>query len=203
MLFKETSMQNKRVLKLTVTALMAGLCYVSFTFLKINIPTPGGSTAFHLGNTFCVLAALLLGGPIGGVAGAIGMGIADILDPLYIAVAPKTLFLKFMIGVVTGLMAHKVFKIKTITGKELGIKVFVSTLCGMLFNVAGEPLFGYFYYKFIMNMPEKATSTLMKFNLITTMTNALLAVIISTILYLAIAKRFKQSSMLNDLGPKY
>lgn len=50
-------------------------------FLKINIPTPGGTTAIHFGNTFCVLAALLIGGVEGGIAGAIGMGLADLMDP--------------------------------------------------------------------------------------------------------------------------
>ena len=54
--------------------LMSALCYIAFTFMQIKIPTPGGATSFHLGNTFCVLAALLLGGIPGGAAGAIGMG---------------------------------------------------------------------------------------------------------------------------------
>lgn len=52
---------------------------------------PGGdATSIHIGNAFCVLAALLLGGLYGGLAGAIGMGIADIMDPIYITGAPKT-----------------------------------------------------------------------------------------------------------------
>ena len=87
-------MKKNSVLKISMVGLMAALCYVAFTFLQIKIPTPVGYTSFHLGNTFCVLAALLLGGLPGGLAGAIGMGIGDILDPVYIAVAPKTLFLK-------------------------------------------------------------------------------------------------------------
>ena len=70
-------MKNDKTLKLAVTGLMIALCYVSFTFLQIKIPTPVGFTSFHLGNTFCVLAALLLGGVPGGLAGAIGMGIGD------------------------------------------------------------------------------------------------------------------------------
>ena len=86
-------MKKNAVLKLSITALMAALCYVAFTFLQIKIPTPVGYTSFHLGNTFCVLGALLLGGLPGGIAGAIGMGIGDILDPVYITVAPKTIIL--------------------------------------------------------------------------------------------------------------
>ena len=55
--------QNSTITKLAETALMAALCYVSFTFLQIKIPVPGGdATSIHIGNAFCVLAALLIGG---------------------------------------------------------------------------------------------------------------------------------------------
>ena len=100
--------QNNTVVKLAETALLAALCYVSFTFLQIKIPVPGGdATSIHIGNAFCVLAALLLGGVYGGLAGAIGMGIADIMDPVYITGAPKTFVLKFCIGLIVGLVAQR------------------------------------------------------------------------------------------------
>ena len=99
--------ENELVTKLAQTALMAALCFVSFTFLQIKIPMPGGdATSLHIGNAFCVLAALLLGGLYGGLAGAIGMGIADIIDPVYITVAPKTFVLKLCIGLITGLISQ-------------------------------------------------------------------------------------------------
>ena len=47
--------QNSTIMKLAETALLAALCYVSFTFLQIKIPVPGGdATSLHIGNTFCV-----------------------------------------------------------------------------------------------------------------------------------------------------
>ena len=49
---------NNKTLKLAIIGLMSALAYISFTFLQIKIPTPGGTTSFHLGNTFCILAAL-------------------------------------------------------------------------------------------------------------------------------------------------
>ena len=62
--------KNSRTIKLIQTALLAALCFVSFTFLQIKIPVPGGdATSLHVGNAFCVLAALLLGGWYGGLAG--------------------------------------------------------------------------------------------------------------------------------------
>ena len=94
--------QNSTITRLAETALMAALCYVSFTFLQIKIPVPGGdATSIHIGNAFCVLAALLIGGVYGGFSGAIGMGIADLMDPVYITGAPKTFVLKFCIGLIT------------------------------------------------------------------------------------------------------
>lgn len=193
---------NKKVLKIVVVGLMAALCYVAFTFMQIKIPTPGGMTSFHLGNTFCVLAALLLGGVPGGVAGAIGMGIGDLLDPTYVIVAPKTILLKLGIGIVTGLVAHKVFHIQHLEEKHLYRAVILATLSGMLFNVIGEPLFSYFYTTIILGAPDKAAKALASWNAITTGVNAILAVVISSSIYIAIALRLKSNGILKQLAPK-
>ena len=194
-------MKKNAVLKLSITALMAALCYVAFTFLQIKIPTPVGYTSFHLGNMFCVLGALLLGGLPGGIAGAIGMGIGDILDPVYITVAPKTIILKLGIGLVTGLVAHKVFKINTKSGKDLKKAVVLSSGAGMLFNCIGEPLFSYLYYLIILGNSEKAITYLALAKFVTTFINAILAVIIASIIYLAVYPRLKESGLLDRIGP--
>ena len=73
--------------KLAQAGLLAALCYIGFTFFKIDIPVGTEKTAFHLGNVFCVLAALLLGGFWGGLSGAIGMTIAT-LTTTYVTSAP-------------------------------------------------------------------------------------------------------------------
>ena len=195
-------MSNQKTLRITVTALMAALCYVAFTFLQIKIPTPVGYTSFHLGNTFCVLAALLLGGIPGGIAGAIGMGIGDILDPVYIMVAPKTLFLKFMIGLITVLVAHKILKIQLQKGKKLVGSVIASCAAGMGFNIIGEPLVSYLYYLILLGDSTKAADYLVAAKFITTGVNAILAVVIATVIYLAIYPRFQKNGTLNRLKPE-
>lgn len=182
---------------------MASLAYVSFTFLQIKIPTPGGTTSFHLGNTFVVLAALLVGGIPGGIAGAIGMGIGDLLDPVYVTYVPKTIILKLMIGVVTGFVAHKLLKIKYLEGKQLYIAVIISTVAGLTFNVVGEPLFGYFYNSVILGAPEKAAMILAGWNAITTSTNAIISVIVTSILYIAIQPSLKHNGIIEKIAPKY
>ncbi len=69
--------------KITMIALMAALSFVAYSFFRIPYGSSGAS--FHLGNTFTVLAALLLDGVSGGLAGAIGLSLADLAagDPGY------------------------------------------------------------------------------------------------------------------------
>ena len=132
----QTMKTNSTVMKIAQTALFAALCYVIFTYLQIKIPMPGGdATSIHLGNAFCVLAALLLGGWYGGLAGAIGMGIADVMDPIYITGAPKTFILKLCIGLITGLVAHKIAKINESTDKKYIFKwSLLASVAGLAFN---------------------------------------------------------------------
>ena len=193
---------NTKILKIVVVGLMAALCYISFMFLQIKIPTPAGFTSFHLGNTFCVLAALLLGGLPGGIAGAIGMGIADLLDSAYVLVAPKTMILKLGIGIITGIVAHRIFHIQKKQGAALWKAVLVSTIAGMLFNVIGEPIFSYFYKAFILGAPDHAAKALASWNAITTSVNAVLAVVLSTILYIIMAPRLQSNGILKKIAPK-
>ena len=135
--------RKQTVIKLAQTALLAALCFVSFTFLQIKIPMPGGdATSLHIGNAFCVLAALLLGGVYGGLAGAIGMTIADILDPIYIVGAPKTFILKFCIGLIVGLVAHRIAKINESTDKKYVFRwSLIASIAGLGFNVIAGRIF--------------------------------------------------------------
>ena len=188
----QTMKTNSTVMKIAQTALFAALCYVIFTYLQIKIPMPGGdATSIHLGNAFCVLAALLLGGWYGGLAGAIGMGIGDLLDPVYVTYAPKTIILKLMIGIVTGLVAHKIFKIEKHDNDSHLI----------IFNVVGEPIFGYFYNSMILGAPEKAAATLASWNAITTSVNAVITVALASTIYLVIRPRLAGSGILVKLAP--
>lgn len=194
---------HQKTLKIATIGLMAALAYISFTFLQIKVPTPGGFTSFHLGNTFCVLAALLIGGVPGGVAGAIGMGIGDILDPTYVTVAPKTIILKFMIGVITGLVAFKLCKLHEQKETKKILKCVILASCtGMLFNIIGEPIFSYFYTSFILGSPSQAAMKLAQWNGITTSVNAIMTVICSSALYMVIQPRLKSTGMLDKLAPQ-
>ncbi len=177
--------RKQTIIKLAQTALLAALCFVSFTFLQIKIPMPGGdATSLHIGNAFCVLAALLLGGVYGGLAGAIGMSIADILDPVYITVAPKTFILKFCIGLIVGLVAHRIAKINESTDKKYIFRwSVIASIAGLGFNVVADPLVGYFYKQYILGQPQEMAELLAKWSTATTFANAVVSTILVAVLY--------------------
>ena len=87
---------NERTKKLAYTAMFAVICFAAFTYGKITIPlAAGASTANHTANAAVVLSSWFLGPVYGGLAGAVGLSIADVIDPRYITSAPKTFLLKF------------------------------------------------------------------------------------------------------------
>ena len=189
---------NSTVMKIAQTALFAALCYVIFTYLQIKIPMPGGdATSIHLGNAFCVLAALLLGGWYGGLAGAIGMGIADVMDPMYITGAPKTFILKLCIGLITGLVAHKIAKINESTDKKYIFKwSLLASVAGLAFNVIADPIVGYFYKQYILGQPQQMAEVLAKWSAAATFVNAILSTIVVVIIYNALRPALAKSGML-------
>lgn len=193
-------MKNEKLLKVVFTGIFAALSYVVFTFLQIKIPLPGGdATSIHLGNAVCVLGALLLGGVYGGLGGAIGMTIGDLLDPVYVVYAPKTLFLKFCIGFIAGLIAHKLGHISTETDSKKVLKwTITASICGLLFNVIFDPLIGYFYKLVILGKP--AAELTLAWNVASTSINAVTSAIVSVLVYMALRPALKKSGLFFTLS---
>lgn len=186
-------MKNEKIYKTVLVGLFAALSYVVFTFLQIKIPLPGGdATSIHLGNAVCVIGALLLGGFYGGIGGAIGMTIGDIFDPVYIVYAPKTFILKLCIGLITGVVAHKIFKISTETdNKKLLRNVIIASASGLLFNVIFDPLVGYFYKLLILGKP--AAELTLAWNVASTSINAATSLFVSVVVYMALWPQLKKA----------
>lgn len=180
---------------LALAAMFAALCYIGFSFFKIDIPVGTEKTAFHLGNVFCVLGALLLGGLWGGMAGAVGMTIAD-LTTGYVTSAPKTFLLKLCIGLIVGLVAHKGFKISQAEdGKRVVLGTVVASIAGMAFNVVADPLVGYFYKMWILGIPQEFAKAWAKIGAITTLVNAIVAVIAASVFYVALRPALKHAKL--------
>lgn len=187
---------------LAQAGLLTALCYIGFAFFKIDIPVGPEKTAFHFGNVFCVVAALLLGGFWGGLAGAVGMTIGD-LTTSYVTSAPKTFLLKLCIGLIVGLAAHTIFKVSRAHSRKYvtGVTIF-ACVCGMGFNVVADPLVGYFYKMYLLGVPQDIASALAKISTITTSVNAVVAVAAASVFYLALRPAMKKAGLFVQVTPE-
>ena len=120
------SKQKEALFKVILTALFAALCFVG---VLIRIPLPTGAFV-HLGNMICILAALLIGGLYGGIAGSLGMGLFDLTHGYLGAGLLRTFLLKFLMGFIAGTLFKLILK-KKLNVKKLTI-IFIVIL-GLLF----------------------------------------------------------------------
>lgn len=180
---------NRSVKKLAYAAMFAVLNYVAFAYAKISIPTsPTSSTAIHLANAVVVLSAWALGPVYGGLAGAIGLSIADFMDPRYIASAPKTFLMKFMIGFIAGKVAEMIHLDEENERNGMLRKAAISAASGLGFNVVFDPIIGYFYKKYLLKVPAEAMSIIMTWSAGITALNGVICLIAAVILYLSLYK---------------
>jgi uncharacterized membrane protein len=188
-------MRQTHTRRLTLAGLFAALSYVVFTFLQFKISLPGGdATSIHLGNGVVVLGALLLGGPLGGIAGAIGMGIGDLFDPIYIVYVPKTLVLKLGIGLISGFVAHTLGHIKERTNRrEQALWATAAAAAGLGFNCVADPLVGYWYKLILLGKP--AAELTLVWNIGATALNAALSALVSVLVYLALRPALEKAGV--------
>ncbi len=121
---------------LAFAALFAALCTVG-TYV-IVIPLPNGY--FNVGDVFVLLAGWCLGAFYGGLAAAVGSGLADLISG-YAIYAPATFFIKGMVAV-SAYYLYRLFK-KCITNDKVD---FVPRLLSAL--IAETVMFvGYFLFE--------------------------------------------------------
>lgn len=177
--------------KLAFMAIFAAVNYVVFSYGKIDIPLAAGSSvAIHVANAIVVVSAFLLGPVEGGVAGAIGLSIADILDPRYVASAPKTFFLKFCIGFISGNAAQKLKLSACEDRKKAWTLSMISAAAGLGFNVIFDPIIGYLFKRYLLGINAEAASIILAWTGGVTALNAVICVFVSASLYMALRKPF-------------
>ena len=184
------------VQKISIIGIMAALSFVAYEFFRIPIVFGTGSS-FHLGNTFTALTAMLLDGVSGGLAGAIGLALADILagDPGY---AITTFVLKFIIGITCGAVAHKAFKLRELDKHSSGylVKVIVAAASGLLLNVFTDPFLGYFRNVYIFGQEYTVAQALTKIAGGVTFVNSVASTVCVVVLYLALRPALERAGLL-------
>ena len=123
-------MENQKVRKLVLSALMAALVYVATSVIQIPSPVNG---YVNLGDCFVLLSGWLLGPWYGAAAAGIGSMLVDLLGG-YMSFVPGTLIIKFLDAMAAALIV-----------KALGRKTYSYVVGGL----AGEAIMvaGYFVYE--------------------------------------------------------
>ena len=186
--------ENKMIYRVTLTAVFAALVFVS-SMLSVPIPVAiGDVTRIHLGNIFCLLSGFVLGPVGGGLAAGLGSALYDMTNPAYIASAPFTFVLKFLLAAVCGWAAyargsraenHGQNILAAIAGSATYMVLYLgkSFIEGMLLGSALVPV--------LLSVGTKA---------VTSSVNAVIAVVVSVPLCAAIRLALKKSHLLEKLG---
>ncbi len=169
-------MKNKKLSIIIAVGLMAALCYVG-NYLQIKIPNGVLITRVHLGNSMCLLAGLLFGGPVGGLASGLGAMLYDLFDPVYIVSAPFTFLSKFAMGYVVGTVAKTAKRLKNET-VHLGMAAVLGQLTYIVLYLCKT-----YISQRIMGYEIETALIAVGTNAITSSVNAVLAVVISLPLY--------------------
>lgn len=123
---------KKNILNITFISLFAALSYIALMLFFF----PVGIMYVHFGNLIVVLAALLIGGWQGGLAGSIGMGLYDIFNG-HADSSPKTFLLKFLIGLTVGMVFTFLNNRKKYPSLWLLISGFISLIISIALVISG------------------------------------------------------------------
>lgn len=146
--------RNKNVTMLTLSAMLAALAFICFSYLRIEIPMGGGMTGkIYIGHTFILLSAFLFGAKYGGLTGAVGLSLADVLAG-YVTSAPPTFIAKFILGLSASLMANQIFHLNAVTNKRtLYLLSGAAGTVACLVNVITEPVIRYVFKAYVLGYP--------------------------------------------------
>lgn len=188
---------KNKIYNLAAIGLMAAMVFVATNF-RIQIPTALGKTMIHLGNVFCLLAGLTLGGVRGGLAAGIGSMFFDLVDPAFIASAPFTLVFKGIMGFLAGYLSHSNDPSKKITRSRIIAAAATGAITYVILYIGKGIITNYF---FLRNPIETVMVTAMQSGVVS-LVNAIIAVIVSVILEPVFTKSMKVAGIWYKLYPE-
>lgn len=186
---------NKKITtrQITQIALMAALVFVG-TYIGIRIPVGGTETMLHFGNVFCLLGGLLFGGIPGGLAAGIGSGLFDLLGG-FAAESWITFINKFLMAFIAGsLMTYGKAKINNNL-----VRASVSAICGSLTYTILYTIKNIIESRFVQGLPWEGVWGVIAVKLPVSLTNGVVAVIVSVIIYMAIKPILEKSHLIKTV----
>lgn len=120
---------SERIKSMTIDALLIALTLLATFFINIHLPIAANGGLVHLGNVPLFIAAIVFGRRSGALAGAIGMGLFDLLSG-WTLWAPFTFVIVGAMGFVIGLIFEK-------TSGHFVLWYFIAMLAALVLKVGG------------------------------------------------------------------
>lgn len=168
-------------------ALVGVMSALVFVFSMISVPI-GELTRFHFGNSMCLLAGLLFGPFIGGLAAGLGSMLYDFTNPLYTPEFWITFITKFTMGFVAGWLAHRV-----LPGKPEKTRYLLASSIGALTYIFLYSAKSLLQQVFVLFVPLNAAIPIVATNAGVSMINAVISVIICVVFTPVLAGALKKS----------
>lgn len=130
-------MNDKKIKKMIIAALLAALTCIATMIIKFPTPTFG---YIHLGDCFVLLCGILLGPQTGALAAGIGSMFADVFSG-YVSWAPATLIIKALTAGIAGFLFRRLQTAFKHSARHF-IPIVIGGLAGEIVMVAG-----YFFYE--------------------------------------------------------
>jgi uncharacterized membrane protein len=124
------SKTSQKTLDLIMTAMLVALVFLSTFFLNIKLPISVNGGLVHLGTAMLFIASILFGPKKGALAGAIGMGLFDIVGG-WLLWAPITIVARGLQGFIVGKIAWS----KGRKGSSLALNI-TATIVSIPFMIA-------------------------------------------------------------------
>ena len=124
------SKTSQKTLDLIMTSMLVALVFLSTFFLNIKLPISVNGGLVHLGTAMLFIASILFGPKKGALAGAIGMGLFDLVGG-WLLWAPITIVARGLQGFIVGKIAWS----KGRKGSSLALNV-IATLVSVPFMIA-------------------------------------------------------------------
>ncbi len=95
---------SSRIFNLIITAMLISLVFVATVFITIKLPITAKGGIVHFGTAMLFIAAILFGPKKGAIAGAVGMGLFDLISG-WTLWAPFTFIARGLQGYIVGKIA--------------------------------------------------------------------------------------------------
>lgn len=99
-----TTVGKTKTQDIVLTGILIALVFIATRFINIRLPLSINGGLVHLGNVMLFMAAIVFGKGKGGLAGAFGMAMFDVLSG-WMAWAPFTFIIRGVMGYLVGIIA--------------------------------------------------------------------------------------------------